>query len=158
DLRDELAKARPARARGARAAGVLVDDGDGLPQPAELDRPLHQRVLARLRLDVALHLDERRLAHVDNRPPTPVLLRDLRPLTHPAPPPKAAPAGARAPASPPAGAPPAASPTPPPARLPPRAARGRAVPTSSPPFTPQAEPRRGQRSASTASRPARSRQ
>jgi len=95
DLGDQLLEAEAALARCARAASVLVDDGDRLGRPVERERPLAQGVLARLRFQVALELRGRRLAHVDDRPPPPMLLADLG-LAHRAPPREGAPPGARA--------------------------------------------------------------
>src|SRR6266536_2993623 len=92
----KLLEADPSLARRAGAARVLVDDGDRLPRPAELDRALNKPVLARSRLDVRRDLSERRLPDIDDRAPPAMLLGDLRPLTHRARPPKAAPPAAPA--------------------------------------------------------------
>src|SRR5207244_3394964 len=146
-LGDQLSEPQPPRRRGARAAGVLVDDGDRLARPAQLDGALGQRILARRRLDVALHLTQRRLAHIDDRAPTPVHLGDLRAVTHRARPRPAARATAPTPPPAAAGARPAASPTPPPPRSA-RSSRTRAVPPREPPFSAEAAPRRGRRARS----------
>ena len=47
-------------------------------RPAQLDRALAQRILPRRGLVVALHLPERRLAHIHDRAPAPMRLGDLR--------------------------------------------------------------------------------
>src|SRR3954451_25479908 len=92
DLGDQLAEPQPALAPRARPAHVLIDDRDRLRRPTELDRALAQRILARRRLRVALDLPERRLTHIHHRAPTPMRLRDLPALTHPARPPPTSPA------------------------------------------------------------------
>src|SRR5262249_59639701 len=136
----------------ARAARVLVDDHDQLRRPAERERALAERVLTRSRLKIVRHLRERRLTHIHDRPPPPLLLRNLRQLTHRARPPKAAPQAAPASTSPAPPPPPAASPTPPPVPPPARPSRARTVPTCAPPFSAEARRRRGRRDRSPSPR------
>jgi hypothetical protein len=78
DLGDELLKPQPAVRAGARAGSVLVDNGDRIGRPPQLDGTFAQCVLARRRLGVALDLMQRRLTHIYDRAPTPVRLGDLR--------------------------------------------------------------------------------
>jgi hypothetical protein len=81
DLGDQLPKAQAAVRRGARPAGVPVDNGYRGGIPAELDRPPPERIPARPRLGVALQLRRRRLAHIDDRPAAPVPVGDLLAVT-----------------------------------------------------------------------------
>src|SRR4051794_29886642 len=147
-LGHELLDPHPPRRRRARTTRVLIDDRHALARPAQLDGALAQRILARRRLRVALHLPERRLTHIHHRAPATMRIGDLRAVTHRAPPPPTGPAAAPAAASPRAALGATAPPTPPPP--PPSARRSPtpAAPTSPPPFRTEAAPRRGRRARS----------
>jgi hypothetical protein len=82
DIRDQLLEPQPPVGRGARPAGVLIDDHDRRGRPPQLDRPLTQRVLPRGRLDVALKLAGRGLAHIHHRAALAMTLADLLSATH----------------------------------------------------------------------------
>lgn len=81
-LRDQFLEPEPSAAAGGRAAGVFVHDRDRSRRPSQPDRRLTQRVLPRRGLQVALHLPDRWLADIHDRPSPPGPLGDLPQLTH----------------------------------------------------------------------------
>ena len=90
DLGDEFLEPEPPIARCARATEILVDHRHRRGRPPQFDRSLSKRVLPRARLMVAFQLRRGRLPHIHDRSPVTVLLGDLLELTHRAPPPPAA--------------------------------------------------------------------
>src|SRR4051812_20034994 len=113
DVGDQLLEPEAAVTRRARPAEVPVHHHHLLGRPAQLDRALAQRILARRGLHVALHLSRRRRAHTPP-PPPPAMRRGDLAASHRARPPPPGPAPARAAPSPRAGPRPATPPTPPP--------------------------------------------
>jgi len=150
DIGDQLLEPLPAAHRRARTTGVLINHHHRGLRPAQRDRALPQRILARRRLRVALQLPRRGLTHIHHRTTLTMTLSDLALATHRGSPPATRRAAARAAASPAPDARSAASPTPPPARPPsPSRPATPAVPTSPPPFSTETPPRRGRRRASS---------
>jgi hypothetical protein len=67
DLGNQPLKAQASLDAGAGAPEIVVDDHDLLPQPAELRRPIRERVLQLGRLLMAFNLLNRGLTDIDDR-------------------------------------------------------------------------------------------